>query len=409
MSTVPKLDLATLTKATANAVAIRRKARLLPADGDGKVYPPTYEGGKYALETRVVNGAEVPCATLDSVQSQANRMETALLEAHRAGKIRIPLVEIDFGAAQVPEVGKVSSLEAPHRLADALLRDSQINNVVFRKTEHGKVLDTATVKNASGLFGLCPTGLLFGLWDSAGPRGGLGTKFARAIVSEVTAIDVRIGSRGTSRIDPIGIQGSGPVFKTLDGTITMDKEKAAQEKGGAVKFGKEGKPSEANHGNVTPSLVNDKTKEPHHGGVTMDHAIQSVVISLPGIRRLRFPSADGTVTPQRDAAAQSALVALGLAAAALSIAQGCDLRSRCLLVPDHAHPAEWEYLDAEGRPHAFSLSADEACILLKEAVAAAKAAGLSWREEALVLTPSEGLVALVKKSRELAMHTSEEA
>jgi CRISPR-associated protein Csb1 len=40
--------------------------------------------------------------------------------------------------------------------------------------------------------------------------------------------------------------------------------------------------------------------------------------------------------------------------------------------------------------------------LFKDAVAAAKKVGLPWREEPLVLTPSEQLVKLVVKSQNLA-------
>ncbi len=72
----------------------------------------------------------------------------------------------------------VTSLEAPHRAADALFRDSLLNGIVFRKSEAGRLLDAADVRHATGLFGLCPTALVFGMWDSTGPRGGLGAPSA---------------------------------------------------------------------------------------------------------------------------------------------------------------------------------------------------------------------------------------
>ena len=168
MSLTPKsLDLATLTTMVKDAAAIRRVARLVPADG-GKVFPPTYEGGQYAHEERMVEGRRVPCVILDSVQSQANRMELALLEMHREGTIAVPLVEVDFDKAGLPEVGKITSLEAPHRYADAILRDSFNGAKPFRESPEGKVLDTASIANATGLFEHCPTALVFGLWDSTG-------------------------------------------------------------------------------------------------------------------------------------------------------------------------------------------------------------------------------------------------
>src|ERR671918_95427 len=67
--------------------ALRAITRLVPAGGDGdKVFPPTYasEGRNtpphYHEETRLIDGKEVKVVVLDSVQSQANRLEEALLK-----------------------------------------------------------------------------------------------------------------------------------------------------------------------------------------------------------------------------------------------------------------------------------------------------------------------------------------
>jgi CRISPR-associated protein Csb1 len=408
-----KLTLERLTRACAEDAALRRVARLQPAGGKGdKVFPPTYEGGEYALENRMMDGARVPCALMDSVQSQANRLEGALLDAWRAGRIPLPVLEVDFAAAGMPEVGNVTSLDAPHRLADAILRDSLVGKVGFRQSAEGKVLDTATAAGATGLFGLCPTALLFGMWDSAGPRGGLGTKFARALVSEVVAVDAEAGVRPSSRVDPLGIQlGAGPVYQAEPGTTgdtwTLDEKSARKERSKPVKVGKDGKPSEINHGNVTPSLKNDR-RQPHHGGVTFRYALQTSVLSLPALRRLRFPPDGAPSTAARDAAARVALAALGLAAIVLSAEQGMDLRSRCLLVPEEGSAPRLELLTASGGVEAFSLTGEEAVALLREAVERARAAGLPWREEVVKLTPKPQLLELVRRSRELAVTASAE-
>src|ERR1022692_3521007 len=66
-----------------------------------KVFPPTYEGGKYATEHRFIPGYKyvdpatgregpVPCVLLDSVASQANRMELTLQDAWSGGEIELP-------------------------------------------------------------------------------------------------------------------------------------------------------------------------------------------------------------------------------------------------------------------------------------------------------------------------------
>ncbi len=399
----PVLSLESLKQAVAQGAALRFRARLQPAGGHGdKVFPPTYEGGKYAEEKRRIPGhAEpVPCVHLDSVQSQANRMELALLEASREGRLPLPIVQVVFDE-DLAEVGTITSMEAPHRLADAILRDSTLNGVRFRMTEEGKTLDSASLQNATGLFGIAPTSLLFGLWDSTGPKGGLGVKFQRAIVSELVGVDAVVGQKSSSRIDPLGIVlNAGPIYLTnkTTGEWGLNENDASGKP--LSKMGKEGKPSEANHGNVTPSITHV------NGGVTFDHALQTLVISLPALRRLRFPLGGNQPTQDVDLTAQTTLAALGLAAAALSIAKGTDLRSRCLLVPEA--PPTWEIVKADGQIEAFTLTADEACTLLEGAVKAAETVGLPWRKEPLTLQPSAGLAQLVRKSRELAMQTKAE-
>ena len=188
------LDLQTLRDAVAGtAAAFRCVTDYQPTGGPGdKVFPPTYEGGKYATEERIdpATGKPRPCVLLDSVQSQANRMELALLEAHRANRVALPLLVTRFDQDELPRKFAVSSLEAPHRIADALFRDSlHGDGRKFRESDTGKILDTANIRNATRLFGLCPTALVFGLWDSTGPRGGLGAKFQRALVSEIVGYD----------------------------------------------------------------------------------------------------------------------------------------------------------------------------------------------------------------------------
>ena len=72
------------TLVAGDTVAIRGTAKLEPAGGPGdKVFPPTHSVGdradtRYAFEQRRIDGKEVTCVLLDSVQSQANRMEEAL-------------------------------------------------------------------------------------------------------------------------------------------------------------------------------------------------------------------------------------------------------------------------------------------------------------------------------------------
>lgn len=379
------------------AAAFRCVTDYQPAGGPGdKVFPPTYEGGKYAVENRVdpETGEAIPCVLLDSVQSQANRMELALLEAHRRGRASLPLVTTRFDQAPLLKRFSITSLEAPHRVADALFRDSLFDGVIFRKSEKGRILDNADIRNATGLFGLCPTALVFGLWDSTGPRGGLGAKFQRAIVSEIVGYHAEPGRKTSSRIDPAQIRlESGPLYVRKRGSDDQP-DWTLDENAGGKKLGKDGKgkPSEANHGNVTPGITD--------GGFTISRARQTTVLSLATLRRLRFPlNGDSDSDPEIDIAARTALAALALAAATLSRADG-DLRSRCLLFPEQ-QPI-WALLDKPGgSPAEYDLTDGQALTLLSEAVDAAKAMGLPW-EGVIELTPSEDLVELVRRSQELA-------
>ena len=427
-----QLDLKTLRAAmSGTAAAFRCVTEYQPAGGPGdKVFPPTYEGGKYAREKRIdpATGEIRSCVLLDSVQSQANRMELALLDAHRADEVKLPLLVARFDQDQLLRKFSVTSLEAPHRAADALFRDSILNGVMFRHSDKGRILDTADIRNATGLFGLCPTGLVFGLWDSTGPRGGLGAKFQRALVSEIVGYDAVPGIDTASRIDPAQIQLQGATLYRRESGSQNEPHWTLDEELGSGKLGtgpKKGRPSQANHGNVTPDyafatdrrsgrILNDTVVDAEDrersearilGGFTISKAIQTTVLSLSVLRRLRFP-VPGCVESDEDTdlAARTALAALGLAAGSLARVD-VDLRSRCHLFAERA--PVWQLLDHPAMPHQeFRLDPDMAIDLLDEAITNAKEAGLPWEGE-IALTPSPDLVELVRRSQELTSEPGE--
>jgi CRISPR-associated protein Csb1 len=404
-----------------DTVAIRGTATLEPAGGPGdKVFPPTHAvddknkkpGAKYAFETRRIGGQDVTCVLMDSVQSQANRMEEALQSLWDERKIALPVVIVDFSKHPTahqhdakkdlaPEIGRVTSLTAPHRIADALLRDSLLNGQLFRLSDIGKSFADASTKNAAPLFKVCPTGLVFGLWDSTGPKGGLGAKFQRALVSEIVGINAAPGSKTSSRIDPLNILKKATDIYEADGDErwTTDPAQAKKnDKGEAIKFGKEGKPSEVNHGNVTPSI------DSIAGGVTIDEAKHTVVLSLASLRRLGFP--EGATE------ARTVLAALGLLAVLASERRGHDLRSRCLLVPRKGAALKLEAVGRDGTTENLDLDLDAATKLYGEAVQAlpdgmkfATGIGVALA----TLSPSPKLADLVRKSRELAASETEAA
>lgn len=400
------------------AVAIRGTATLEPAGGQGdKVFPPTHAvddnnkkpGAKYAFETRRIDGHDVTCVLIDSVQSQANRMEEALQTLWDEKKIALPVVSVDFSSV-APEVGRVTSLNAPHRIADALLRDSVLDGQLFRRSDIGKSFTDASTRNAAALFRVCPTGLVFGLWDSTGPKGGLGAKFQRALVSEIVGINAAPGSKTSSRIDPARQVNAAAVLyrKANESPLTWTSNEAEAEHGtvgkeanvplkwGAKKDGDKWKQGEgtltaANHSNIPPTI------DTIAGGVTIDEASHTVVLSIASLRRLGF------TTGAKEA--HTALAALGLLAIFASEGRGHDLRSRCLLVPKKGHALKLEAVGRDGTTTDLELDLAGAIALYNEAVNNLPASIKFDKPagEALAqLQPSPKLADLVRRSRELA-------
>ena len=161
---------------TGSFSALRIVRKLNPAGGKGtKVYPPSYSEGKYAFEDRIIDDRLVSTVILDSVQSQANRMEEALLRAYRKGDLLFPLIEMRLPDG-VTGNGRITTLEVPHRIADAIFRESELEGVDFRLSKVGKAFANSNIGNATGLLNYCPQALIFGIWDSTGSKGGLGNK-----------------------------------------------------------------------------------------------------------------------------------------------------------------------------------------------------------------------------------------
>jgi CRISPR-associated protein Csb1 len=433
------LTYAVLARAVSGgSAAVRARTRLQPAGGPGdKVFPPTFgdtirvplpdgrqQSTRYAVETRRIGGASVLCVLLDSVASQANRFEEALQRAWDEGTARFPLVRVDFTGeihedpaldlSTIGGDGFLTSLEAPHRLADALLRDSLRDGVRFRASAEGRSFTEASPYHATPIYRLSPNALVFGMWDSTGPKGGQGSKFQRALVSEIVGVGVEFGRKTASRIDPAGIElRAGPVFQAEDPEEewTIAETAAARQKGKPIPFsrgGKDtaGKPSSVNHGNIKPSVDSEA------GGVTLDYAEQIIVLSLPALRRLRFPKdVDGNPVPpetrrETENAARTSLAALALAAVALQREEGFDLRSRCAFVPEG--PLELEIVGRDGeRSGAHSLSPEDAATLLHAAAAAAEEVGMGWSAAPVDLTPAPKLVELIRKSRLVAAAAEE--
>src|SRR5262249_1538402 len=154
----------------------------------------------------------------------------SLMQTIRDGSgVNIPHIVVDFKGRNVAGITEITSLEAPHRVYDAILRDSLLNGEPFMKSDTGMRLAKPKPEDASILAETSPTALLFGAWHSTGEGGAIGARFARCLSSEIVAVNVPVdeitdsrtgevelrsaGRRTGSRIDPLGILRKVEVFK----------------------------------------------------------------------------------------------------------------------------------------------------------------------------------------------------
>lgn len=247
------------------SVALHLRQKLISIEGpDAVVFPPTYafddkelakrkdkEATKYQIDT-LSDGSKV--AQLDSVGSQANRMEP-LFKAAKAGLPKNPLaalvpqVDIDLGNGKV-----VSLLDAGHRLGDAIVRSSSLREqakLAFAELREG---------DATRIAKLAPTSALFGAWNSRGDQ----AKAPRIVQAVVRAWDVEPLTRSAQYNPPID-------YSSLD--IFTDKEKQKAEGDSKSPLAKRGfvhVPSTADDGGV---LV--------RGGIHRD-----ITINLIALRQL---------------------------------------------------------------------------------------------------------------------------
>ncbi len=393
------LTIERLARAVAEDSAIRRLRRLQPVGGPGdKILPPTYPGNgrgaspRHVYEVRWIEGRETLCVLIDSVQSQANRLEFALKTLRPSINAFFPVITVDFTGTAVADIGHITSLDAPHRAFDAIIRDSQKDNRPFCDTQKGKRLFAATPQAAAGVFELSPNALIFGAWNSTGDSGGLGGRFPRCLVSEIVGVDVATespgrpsGQRTGSRLDPLGIRSGVKVYRQSTGDWTLEPV------GKSVAM----RPSEINHSNIPPTV--------QQLGASVRYALHTYVLSLSGLRRLRFANADQNT--EADRSARVALASLGLVAVLAQDHEGYALRSRCDLVVETGQDPGFEIVRVDGSRESIELSLGAAVAILEKAAAGAAAKGVGWESEDLILKPQAKLVELVRQSRELGLNT----
>jgi CRISPR-associated protein Csb1 len=354
--------------------AIVITATYQPTGGAGRtVQPPTYPvsdnerdpNAKYLMSPRLVDGEQRRTVVIDQAPSQANRVEEALRDAHDDGMLRLPLFELHAHGI------RLTSLDFPHRYADAYIRDSLVEGVRFDHSEVGKRLRSATVSDVRPLFEREPCSLLFGAWDSH--RKGRWPKFARLYAAEMFGLDPVLGQRMGGKVDPVNLTGR------VDDTAKAENGWQFIEEGTKAKGTKL---SEIGHGHIRPN--------PTPGGVTVSQVCRTASISLAGLERLKFGDAP------REAAilARAALAALGLAGDRLTFGRpSVWLRSGC----DLARVTETIGLERPGGTiDELDVSVEDALGAFHELRDRAASAGVPMQDDTVILQPDAGLASAIK-------------
>jgi len=370
-----------LSSAAGEASAIRLVVHLKPANADGLVYPPTYEGGTHVFRPAWIDGGKREAVLIDSVQSQANRIELAILDSYRRGHIPYPDIELSVNARTGQE--RYSVLELSHRVYDAALRMSTVDGVPFPQSEIGKAVYSARTEKATAMHTHAPMTLALGGWDSHGGGGPLVAKLPRIMTSEIVGLDAQLVSRGAMKIDPIDIRkDAGPIYQSESPERRWEIEKTKIDEKGRT-------PSEVGLGNV-PSLSEQ--------GAVITEAVQTSVVSCAAVRRLRFEREDNSYNDLRDRSGQTAVVALGLFGLIAQMDSGYYLRSGCDLFP-----LDEPRLEIIGRTlqnsTVHAIAAPDAREALMQALDDAKSHNLEWRKEPVTAEADTRLVTLVERSR----------
>jgi CRISPR-associated protein Csb1 len=278
-------------------VALHLKQNLLPVEGEGGViFPPTYADIGYNID-ELSDGTKV--VTIDSVGSQANRMEPIFKTTPYSALV--PQIDIEYG-----EQKTISILEAGHRLGDALIRSTEL-----QQSAHDAFKLLIDTNDASAIAKLAPTSLVFGVWDSRDTQ----AKLPRIVQSVIRAWDVDVLSRSAQYNPALD-------YAALEVFTEEDKQKAE---------GRAESPL-AQRGFVHVPATNAL------GGVIARGPIErDVTINLVALRRL-----DGT-----NALALRRYI-LGLALTAAIAPMDAFLRQGCLLVPDAAKPSHWVKVERNG-------------------------------------------------------------
>lgn len=298
-------------------VALVLEEHLAPVEGKGGVFfPPTYATDKepYNIDT-LADGTKV--VTIDSVGSQANRMEPIFQcgpDGDAAAAALVPQISIHIGDGK-----RVSVLEAGHRLGDALVRASSLKDAARAAFDEFR-----TTGDCTAIAKLGPTSLVFGVWDSRDTQ----AKLPRIVQAVIRAWDVDVLHRSAQYGPPVD-------YAALDIFSEEDKQKSENNpKSPLAQRGFVPVPSTGSHGGV----------------VARGPIVRHVTINLVALRRLH---AKENVEALRR-------YVLGLCLVAATEPLDGFLRQGCLLVPDDGGANEWIEVARTGKRTPVALTNDTA-------------------------------------------------
>jgi CRISPR-associated protein Csb1 len=267
---------------------------LMPAEGrDAVIFPPTFaaaEGGKAGYNIDEGDAKTPSIAIIDTVGSQANRMEPLFKKTNGEDAPHsrlVPQIEIRAGNKIV------HLLDAGHRAADAIIRYSTLGPKLKEAFEAYQASGDATE-----LAKIAPTSIVFGAWDSRDTQ----AKLPRLVASTIRAYDVIKLQRSAQYFPPIDYVRES-LFE--DDLLETKLEKTNV----GSYFGLKAAPAARTHGGI---IVRGEIR-------------RESILSLTGLRAIgpKGPSGD----PLRR-------YVLGLALVAMTFDREHDLRQGCLLVAD---------------------------------------------------------------------------
>ena len=395
------MNLDQLLQCVESRSVIRYTVDLSTVSSDGIVCPPTYspvkseENPYIAFRSAYVNGEQRNVVVLDSPQSQSNRVELALLQAHRAKRIAYPDIEIRFPKDGEFHEPVYSVLQLSHRIYDAVLRACTLDGKPFFGSEIGKSILAARLPVATALFEQAPATLMLGAWDSNGGGGPQSAKIPRLLTSEIIGLDAVRADLSATKFDTMDIRSQVAELVRTNDTVLRFEIKGT--KGTAEK---EKKPSKFGFGSVPATAV--------PRAAVVSGALQTSVLSCSGLRHISFPGSEGEIDARRDQAGRAVLGALALFGLVAQNESGYLLRSRCELLPRDAGR-----LELIGRTlkdvETSTLDTESARTLLAEASRHAEDFGLKFREHILQLEADDRLQELVRRSRVAAARGESEA